>query len=111
MIRQLRLWSGYLSDLWQQHRGLIIFLMIALLFDTLTTIHFMTHHGIYLETHPLVRSAALMMGPVVGTVLTAFLYKIITCLFLAVYLRHVRLWVLVLPSLTAILAGFINLFG
>lgn len=102
-------WTEYFLELWNSHKLLIIFLAGALLFDTLTTIHFMTTDGIDLEIHPLIRHSALLLGPVVGTVLSAFVYKIVASLFLAIYLRQLRLWILILPTISSTCAGVINL--
>jgi hypothetical protein len=109
MQKRMNQINDYFSEMWQKHKIWIILLMIATLFDTLTTIHFMTEEGIYLEIHPLVRYAALSLGPVVGTILSVFCYKTIVSIFLAIYLKRLRLWILSLPTIISILAGFCNL--
>ena len=97
------------EKLWEQYQLLIILLMCAFLFDTLSTIHFMTTEGVHLELHPLIRYSAMILGPITGTILSAFMYKIVTCIFLAMYLRQLRLLVLILPAVMATFAGFYNL--
>jgi hypothetical protein len=95
-------------DLWKQHSLWVILLIGAFAFDTLSTIHFMTRGEIHLELHPLVRHSAAIWGPVMGTILSAFLYKSVVALCLALYLRRMRIWVLAAPIIPAIIAGFVN---
>lgn len=99
------------EDLWKKHRLLIILLICGLMFDTLSTIHFMTEDGIEFEFHPLVRHSAYLLGPVVGTILSAFVFKVITGIMLAMYLHDIRAIVLIAPAITSTAAGFINFFG
>lgn len=108
---KIRQWNTYFNELWQKHRFWIIVLAIALLFDTLSTIYFMTKQGIHFEIHPLVKYSALLLGPIVGTILSAFCFKIVVSIFLAMYLWRWRLWVLITPAVTSTFAGFFNLFG
>ena len=108
MEREQAMTGRDLSDLWRQHSLWIILLVGALAFDTLSTIHFMTQEEIYYELHPLVRLSALIFGPITGTILSAFLFKIAVALCLALYLRRMRIWILTAPIIPAIIAGFIN---
>ena len=110
MEAHVRQCKEYFDELWQKHRVLIFFLIFGFLFDTLSTIHFMIHDGIYLESHPMVRYSALYFGPVAGTILSAFLYKAITSIFLAMYLKPIRIWILLLPAITSTFAGFYNFY-
>jgi hypothetical protein len=71
----------------------------------------MMKDGIYQEIHPLVRHSAYLLGPIVGTILSAFVYKVITGIMLAMYLRDLRAIILLLPTITSITAGFINTFA
>ena len=97
------------TDLWREHSLWIILLIGAFAFDTLSTIHFMTQDGgIQYELNPFVRHSALIFGPITGTILSAFLYKSVVALCLALYLRRMRIWVLTSPIIPAIIAGFIN---
>jgi hypothetical protein len=111
MPEKIKQFNDSFDDLWGKHRAWVILLMAALLFDTLTTIHFMLEDKIHFEIHPLVRYSALFLGPVVGTVLSAFCYKIIVSILLAMYYRPLRFWVLILPAIFSTLAGFYNLYG
>jgi len=95
-------------DLWKQHSLWVILLMGAYAFDTLSTIHFMTRGDIHYELHPLVRHSAIIFGPVIGTILSTFVFKSIVALFLALYLKQMRIWVLIAPIIPAIIAGYIN---
>lgn len=99
------------NELWQKHRILITVLIVGFMFDTLSTIHFMAREGVEFEIHPLVKFSALFLGPVAGTILSAFCYKMVVCILLAMYLKQIRLWILLLPSITSTFAGFYNLFG
>ena len=74
---QIEQWNKRLEELWRKRSLLIIFLISALLFDTFSTIHFMTIDSIHLELNPLVKHSALFLDPIVGTFLSAFCYKII----------------------------------
>jgi len=96
------------EDLWKHHSLWVILLIGAFAFDALSTIHFMIQDGVHYELHPLVRHSALIFGPVTGTILSAFLYKSIAALCLALYLRRMRIWVLIVPAIPAIIAGFVN---
>ena len=87
MGAQLQIWNDHFNDLWKRHRRLIVLLIAGLIFDTLTTIHFMKTDGIDLEIHPIIRYSATLSGPIVGTILSAFVYKAIICLILAIYLK------------------------
>ena len=98
------------EDLWNQCSLWVILLIGAYAFDALSTIHFMTKNGIYYETHPLVKYSAMTYGPVIGTILSAFLYKTIAAIWLALYLKHIRIWLLIPPMIIAFTAGFINFF-
>ena len=99
------------QDFWNKHRVLSILLLAALIFDTVSTIHFMQNDGVELEIHPLVRASATLFGPVSGTILSAFLFRAVAGLMLAVYLRRFSAWVLIIPIITSTIAGFINFFG
>lgn len=99
------------DEFWQKYWLLIVVLICALSFDTLSTIHFMTTEGINFEAHPLVRYSALLFGPIAGTILTAFVFKIIAGLFLAMYLRNMGVFVLAASAITSTIAGVINLQG
>ena len=110
METKIRLCNEHFCELWKKHRLLIVILVCALMFDTLTTIHFMTEDGIHLEFHPLVKYSALLLGPVKGTILSAFCFKVIVSIMLAMFLRPMRLWILIAPAITSTLAGFYNLF-
>lgn len=93
---------------WNRYAVLCILLILALIFDTLSTIHFMHVDGIEGELHPLVRGSALLFGPVVGPVLSAFVFKAIAGLLLALYLRRFAVWIVTVPAVTATIVGFIN---
>jgi len=97
------------TEMWHKYNVWIILLMISLLFDTLTTINFMTKGSIYFEMHPLVRHSALLLGPVAGTILSAFCYKTIVSVCLALYLKRLRFWILFTPTIISFLAGIYNL--
>ncbi len=99
------------QDFWKKHRILSILLLAALIFDTVSTIYFMQRDGIELEIHPLVRASATLLGPVSGTILSAFFFRAVVGVMLAVYLRRFSAWVLILPIITSTVAGFINFFG
>jgi len=99
------------QDFWKKHWLLAVMLLAALLFDTVSTIYFMQQDGIELELHPLVRASATLLGPISGTILSAFLFRAVAGLILAVYLRRFSAWVLALPIFTSTVAGFINIFG
>jgi hypothetical protein len=99
------------ADLIWQHRQLILIYIAALLFDTLTTIHFMVRGGIDLEIHPLVRYSAYCYGPVIGPFLSAFLFKFFAGLFLIFYLKHYAHYVLKAAVISSCLAGMFNLWG
>jgi hypothetical protein len=96
------------QDFWKKHRILSILLLAALIFDTVST---MQRDGIELEIHPLVRASATLLGPVSGTILSAFFFRAVAGLMLAVYLRRFSAWVLIVPIITSTIAGFINFFG
>ena len=100
--------SRDLEDLWKHHSLWVILLIGAFAFDALSTIHFMTQNGIHCEIHPLVKYSALILGPVTGTILSAFVFKSIVTIGLALHLRRMRIWVLTAPILPAIIAGFLN---
>ena len=109
-MKRARAVTGHeFTDLWREHSLWIILLIGALAFDTLSTIHFMRQDGIHNELNPLVRHSALIFGPITGTILSAFLYRSVVALCLALYLRRMRIWVLISPVIPAIIAGFINL--
>lgn len=99
------------QEFWKKHRVLSILLLAALIFDTVSTIHFMQTDGIEYEIHPLVRASAMLLGPVQGTILSAFFFRAVAGLMLAIYLRRFSAWVLVIPIITSTLAGLINFFG
>lgn len=99
------------QSFWKKHRVLSILLLAALVFDTVSTIYFMQNDGVELELHPLVRTSAMLLGPVSGVILSAFLFRAVTVLMLAVYLRRFSAWVLTIPIITSTIAGFINFFG
>ena len=110
MRAKIKQTNDYFKEMWQKYNVWIILLMIGFLFDTMTTIHFMTRETIFFEAHPLVRYSALLMGPIVGTILSAFCFKFVVSIFLALYLKRMQLWILVIPTITSTLAGFYNLF-
>ena len=110
MLTKIKLWNEYFTELWEKHSLLIVILTCALLFDTLSTIGFMTKGGIHLEFHPLVRYSAFLLGPVTGTILSSFCFKVIVSIMLAMFLRSLRLWILIIPAITATCAGFYNFF-
>ena len=109
MWARIQQMSDCFGELWGKYKIWIIFLMMAYLFDTLTTIHFMTKSSINLEFHPLVRYSALLIGPVTGTILSAFCYKAVVSIFLALYLKRFRFWILLVPTISSTLAGIYNL--
>jgi hypothetical protein len=98
------------DDLWEKHAFLITLLICALLFDTVSTILFMVDEGIEFEIHPFVRYSASLLGPVTGTVLSAFIYKFVIGLLLAMYLRKIRTIILIAPAVTSTIAGFLNIY-
>ena len=84
-------------------------LLIALLFDTCSTIYFMTRGGIDLEFHPLVRFSALVWGPVIGTFLSSFIYKAVVGFCLeAFYLKRYAIYVYAGMICTSTTAGIYN---
>ena len=62
-----------------------ILALLALLFDTASTIYFMKKGGVFLELHPIVRYSALVWGPVLGTFLSAFVFKAAVGFFLEIF--------------------------
>ena len=96
------------SDFWKQYAFWVILLIGAFAFDTLSTIHFMSQDGIHYEIHPLVRHSAFIFGPVAGTILSAFIFKSVAAISLALYLKRIRILVLVAPMILSIIAGFVN---
>ena len=99
------------QEFWKKHCFLSILLLAAFIFDTLSTIYFMENYGIELEIHPLVRTSAMLLGPVSGTILSSFLFRAVAGVMLAMYLKRFSAWVLTLPIITSTIAGFINFFG
>ncbi len=108
-MEQLKVKKGHeFVALWKQHALLIILLIGAFAFDTVSTIYFMTQDGFQDELHPLIRYSASIFGPITGPILSAFIYKIVVALCLALYLKRMRIWILTVPIAPAIIAGFIN---
>ncbi len=86
-----------------------ITVLLALLFDTISTIFFMTKGGIDLEIHPMVRYSALVWGPIIGTFLSAFVYKAVVGFLLeAVYLKQHAVYMYAVMICTSTAAGFYN---
>lgn len=97
-------------ELLVQYRGVLAVYMAALLFDTVSTIHFMVREGIYLELHPLVRYSSYVYGPVAGPFLFAFLFKLLAGLLLLFTLKHYAHYLLKAAIVTSLLAGTYNFF-
>lgn len=102
---------AHFKELCQRHKLLVTLFVCALLFDTYSTIHFMQEVGIEYECHPLVRYSAAILGPVIGVILVAFVYKFIAAMCLAMYLQKFRVFILIIPTVTSTIAGYINLHG
>lgn len=98
-------------ELISRHRMLILVYMAALLFDTLSTIHFMLHEGIDMEFHPLVRIAAYSYGPVMGPFLSAFLFKFVAGVFIIFYLKRYGHLFVKTAIVTALFGGVFNYWG
>lgn len=93
-----------------RHPMLKILFLLALLFDTLSTIYFMQLIGPTHEIHPLVRYAALTCGPVIGTFIAGFAFKIIVSFTLeAMYLKQYAAYLYAAVVCTSTFAGFYNL--
>ncbi len=99
------------AELLAQHRNLLFFYMLALLFDTISTIHFMHRGGVELELHPLVRLGSLIYGPVLGPILFAFVFKLLAGLFLLFYIRRLAPTILRLAAVISLFAGILDLWG
>lgn len=91
--------------------GLFLLFAAALLFDTFSTMVFMTRGGIDLEIHPLVRMGAFVYGPILGTFMTAFLYKFLAAYAILRYLGRYSGVFLTASIFTSSFAGFYNLLG
>jgi len=95
-------------QLLSRHRTLLLIYTAAILFDTVSTIHFMVRDGICLELHPLVRVSSYYYGPVLGPVLFAFLFKLFAGLILLFYFKHYARYILRTASAIAFVAGLYN---
>lgn len=93
-----------------RHRNLLFLYTLAILFDTVSTIHFMTRVGIELEIHPLVRLGSLIYGPVAGPLLFAFLFKLLAGLMILFYIRRLAPSILRLAAAISAFAGVLNLW-
>lgn len=86
--------------------------LLALLFDTISTIYFMHRGGIELEAHPLVRYSAMILGPIAGTFLSAFIFKAVTGFLLEIfYLKKYAVYMYASMICTSTAAGFHNFFS
>lgn len=86
-----------------------ITVMLALLFDTVSTIYFMQKGGVEMESHPLVRASAMLWGPVWGTFLSTLVFKAATSFFLeAFFLGRYAVLLYAATICTATAAGFVN---
>lgn len=94
----------------QQYWLLLLIYMAALLFDTISTINFMMKEGIHMELHPLVRYSSYLYGPIVGPLLSAFLFKALAGMILLFYFKHYAHLILKAAIITAMLAGVYNFF-
>lgn len=89
-----------------------VLVLLALLFDTISTIYFMKRGEVALELHPIVRHSALMWGPVLGTFLSAFIYKAGVGFFLEIVcLRKYAVYMYAGMICTSTAAGFYNFFS
>ena len=98
----------HLNEFCKQYSTWVMVLLIALLFDTVSTIYFMRIIGVEYELNPFVRHSAIVFGPVIGTFLAAFVYKAIVGVLLAAYLKRLRMYVFLVPTITSTLAGMFN---
>lgn len=94
-----------------RHRNLLFLYTLAILFDAVSTIHFMSRGGIELEIHPLVRWGAIIYGPVAGPLLFAFLFKLLAGLVILFYIRRLAPLILRLAAAISAFAGILNLWG
>ncbi|MHC4927508.1 MAG: hypothetical protein ACYTER_09340 [Planctomycetota bacterium] len=92
-----------------QYRTLKLLFLAALLFDTVSTIHFMLIDGTTYELHPIVRFSAIALGPVLGTFLGSFAFKAIAGFILeAMYLKRYAVYMYAAAICTSTFAGFYN---
>lgn len=95
----------------KKFQWLVILFVGAIFLDTISTMYFMINSGIDLELHPLVRLGAEIYGPVLGTFLMAFLFKILGGLLVAAYIGAWAPYFLIVTSILSGLAGIYNFFG
>lgn len=107
-VLKLQQISRRLNEFFKQYSIWVSALLMALMFDTVSTIYFMNIIGIQQEAHPIVRIFALKFGPILGTFLSVFIYKSVVSLLLAAYLKKLRMFILLAPTITSTLAGFFN---
>ena len=79
--------------------------------DTLSTMKFMIEDGINGEFHPLVRLGAWVYGPILGTFLTAFVYKLLAAFALIRVLGKYSRYFLTLSICTSFFAAMYNVWG
>lgn len=103
--------NNSLSRYFFKKHGLFLLFAAALMFDTLSTMKFMIEGGIDLEIHPLVRLGAFVYGPIVGTFLTAFLYKILAGFAILRFLGKYSSYFLTVSIFSSSFAGFYNIWG
>ena len=93
-----------------KYRFWIIIYALALLCDTLSTIHFMLQIGPEAELHPVVNLTARLLGPILGPVV-GFVGKLIAGILVGMYWRGAAVAILVCASAISIWAGWYNLWG
>jgi hypothetical protein len=95
---------------WHTYRMAIFVFTLALIADGLSTIYFMSYLGVSAETHPVVRGASILFGPVAGPILGS-LWKWGACLYIAVYCRKFAYSIFLSASIVYIFAAWYNIWG
>lgn len=86
-----------------------VLVLAALLFDTVSTVYFMQRDGISFELHPIVRYSAMLWGPILGTFLSAFVFKaVVSFLLEAFYLRGYAVYMYLCMICASSFAGCYN---
>ncbi len=111
MIKETIIQARQIKLFFESHTVLKVLVLAALLFDTVSTVYFMRRDGIAFELHPIVRHSAMLWGPVLGTFLSAFVFKAVTSFLLeAFYLRGYAVYMYLSMICTSTFAGFYNFF-
>lgn len=104
-----RIKSEWIS-IWQSCRWLVVLVIVALLLDAMSTIHFMQYWGPEAELHPAVRLFSSLFGTVAGPILSA-LCKMIATLIVLFYLKSLAPVILFSVSVVSLFAFFYNLYA